>query len=96
MLSHPNIKRAHLREDIGQRGITDQTLVVETDLSLPRSRTYADTSREFENLVDYLTTVADSEFTEFSKLEIKPYKPQDEIDPAVHSTMENSGVKDVA
>tara|TARA_Y100001001_G_C7749237_1_gene217308 strand:- start:19 stop:258 length:240 start_codon:yes stop_codon:yes gene_type:complete len=78
------------------RGMKDQTLVVETDLSLPRSRTYADTSREFENLVDYLTSIADSEFNEFSKLEIKSYKAENEIDPATQAALQNDALKDSA
>lgn len=75
ILHHPSVEKFSLREDYSVRGGRPiQTLVVETRVPIPRKRTYADTSKEFEELVDYLTEVSQSEFTEFTRLEIRPYK----------------------
>ncbi len=74
LLNHPAIKRAHVRDDFSLWGRPYKTLVVETDIPIPKLRTYADTTREFENLVEYIASVKKKKLQHVQKLEIKPYK----------------------
>ena len=71
-INHPHIDRIHLREEIQNDGHIDHTLVVETKLKLPQKSNVCQTSKDFENLIDYLATIAEGKFGDFDKLEIRP------------------------
>ena len=73
LIHHPHIQKSHIRDGHDFRGRPTQTLIVETDLKLPKKKTYADTSADFEDLVDYLAHLTSSNSTKYTNLEIRPY-----------------------
>lgn len=75
LIHHPAIKSIHTREDFTLQGRLYKTLVVETDIPLPKKWNYADTSLEFAELINYLSSIKNKKLCDFSKLEIKPYRP---------------------
>ncbi|MAS86693.1 MAG: hypothetical protein CMH30_01740 [Micavibrio sp.] len=73
LVNHPAIKCVHVREDISALGKRHNTLVVETDLKIPKQGHYGEASSEFERLIDYLAHLSESGFAGFDRVEIRPY-----------------------
>ncbi len=73
LIHHPHIQKSHIRDGRDFRGRPTHTLIVETDLQLPKKKTYADTSADFEDLVDYLAHLTANHSTQYTNLEIRPY-----------------------
>lgn len=73
LLSHPNIQRVRLHERTRRNGENENTLIVETNLKLPKPGISAHCS-DFNALIEYLTSLSQSEFSDFNRLEIREFK----------------------
>jgi hypothetical protein len=82
LVNHPSIKGVHVREDISALGRRNNTLVVETDLKIPKQGHYGEASSEFERLIDYLAHLSESGFAGFDRVEIRPYHEDKVVKPS--------------
>lgn len=73
LLNHPNIERVRCHEQLRGNGKKDNTLIIETNLKLPQPGTHRQ-HEDFDSLIEYLTSLSDSEFHNFDKLEIREFK----------------------
>ena len=74
LINHPSIQRIRFRENNSSSKFGDTTLIIETDISLPRSHDLADYSDEFAELIDTISRQVDRTPVKFSSLEIRPYR----------------------
>lgn len=74
LINHPSIQRIRFRENYASGKFGDTTLIIETDLPLPRSKQVSDYSDEFADLISTISKQVKRSPFKFSELEIRPYR----------------------